>query len=212
MKIIDHEILPEKYFMARLRETPLRGFGQPLIYKDAHLQIIEQFPPDLLVPPQRYVLKGTIKAILDLADAFEEKGVDIFALRGALFFWLEGMNSKIDKPIPFLPPIVEESTEHGNCKVMLVNDGMHRVYATLKRKRGINIVFASGLPKEYPYYASAMMDGWDAVQEFDELPDVFQKKEYRNPDNYKALFRQFNVSFPGVQEQRKQSNPSNIKG
>jgi hypothetical protein len=42
------------------------------------------------------------------------------------------------------------------------------------------------------------------------LPDGHQKKEYRQPANYKALFRDFNAVFPGVQKQRKQSNPGHI--
>jgi hypothetical protein len=48
------------------------------------------------------------------------------------------------------------------------------------------------------------------VAELEDLPDEFQKKEYRLPDNYKALFRDFNAVFPGVQKQRKQSNPIHL--
>ena len=46
--------------------------------------------------------------------------------------------------------------------------------------------------------------------ELEELPDSFQKKEYRVPGNYKALFRDFNAVFPGVQAERKQSNPAHL--
>lgn len=211
MKIISYSEISEVALLDKLRTVPLKGFGNPFIYQDANLQVIENFPVTLLTPPQRYILTGTVQAIFDLADAFDAQCVDIFTLRGALIFWTEGMNPKKDKPIPFLPPIVEHSVEKDGRSIMLVNDGMHRVWAARKRNRNINIVFASNLPVEYPYYAYAMLEGWDAVQEFKELPDVFQKKEYRNPDNYKALFRQFNVVFPGVQEQRKQSNPVHIK-
>jgi hypothetical protein len=44
-----------------------------------------------------------------------------------------------------------------------------------------------------------------------ELPDVYVKKAYRDKDNYKALFRDFNEVFPGVQKQRKRSNPGHLK-
>ena len=46
--------------------------------------------------------------------------------------------------------------------------------------------------------------------ELEELPDSFQKKAYRVPGNYKALFRDFNAVFPGVQAERKQSNPAHL--
>jgi hypothetical protein len=39
----------------------------------------------------------------------------------------------------------------------------------------------------------------------------FQKKEYRDPQNYKALFRQFNELFPGVQKDRVKSNPAHLR-
>jgi hypothetical protein len=41
-------------------------------------------------PAQRYVLQEGVQAILDVADAFEPRGIDVFALRGALLFWPEG--------------------------------------------------------------------------------------------------------------------------
>ena len=52
--------------------------------------------------------------------------------------------------------------------------------------------------------------GW-RLDVADELPDGFQKKTYRVPDNYKSLFRQYNEVFPGVQQQRKRSNPAHLQ-
>lgn len=205
MKIVQYYFSGEADFFSGLRRTPLKGFDQPRIYKNANLQILEKFPVSLLTPPQRYVLKGTVQTIIDLAEAFESNNVDIFQLRSVLYFWTDGMNPERDLPIPFLPPIVEESLEPDNRTVMLVNDGMHRVYSARKMGRSPNILFASGLPREYPYYAYALQGGWGEVEEIAELTDGYKKKEYRNPDNYKALFRQFNVVFPGVQEARKQT-------
>ena len=46
--------------------------------------------------------------------------------------------------------------------------------------------------------------------ELEELPDNFQKKAYRVPENYKALFRDFNAVFPGVQQERTRSNPAHL--
>lgn len=216
MNIIHYTIgttdeLVEKLRRVRLRGT-IGGVQQPQVYQNARISLqrrmdIEKF----LFPPQRYVLKGTVDSILALEAEFSKYGVDIFALEGALYFWLEGMDPEKDQPIPFLPPIVEESYERGERVVFLVNDGMHRVWSARKLRRSPNVVLIQDIPEEYPYYAYAITTGWETVVEFDEIPDVFQKKDYRNPDNYKALFRDFNAQFPGVQKDRKQSNPSHIK-
>lgn len=211
MKVLRYKLVSESELLQRLKETRLKGFDQPLIYQQATLEIVEQVNTDLLVPPQRYVLKATVDSILELADDFEVLGIDIFSLRGGILFWLEGSDPEKDLPIPLLPPIVEESTERDGKVVQLINDGMHRVMSARKRGRGINIVSARNVPTQYPYYAYAFQGGWGEVKEFEELPDEFQKKDYRNPDNYKALFRNFNAVFAGVQQQRKQSNPSHIK-
>ena len=48
-------------------------------------------------------------------------------------------------------------------------------------------------------------------EQFDELREGYQKKEYRNPENYKALFRDFNEIFEGVQKQRPRTNPESLK-
>ena len=80
-----------------------------------------------------------------------------------------------------------------------------------KRSCHVTVVVARNLPREYPYYALALPDGWSGVAELEALPDGFQKKTYRNPDNYKSLFRQYNEVFPGVQEQRKRSNPAHLR-
>jgi hypothetical protein len=210
VNILRYEIISEIELLTRLKKTPLRGFDNVEVYKDATLSLERAIDPEILMPPQRYVLTQGIRVVEDLADSFETLGIDIFGLTGALLFWPEGSDPEKDNPIPFLPPMVEESYEPDRI-VKLVNDGMHRVYIARKRSRTINIVYATNVPREYPYYAYAMLEGWGAVREFDELPDEFQKKDYRNPDNYKALFRQFNKVFPGIQEQRKQSNPAHIK-
>ena len=77
--------------------------------------------------------------------------------------------------------------------------------------RKINVVLARNVPPEYPYYAYALSDGWAHVEELEELREGYQKKEYRNPENYKALFRDFNEIFEGVQKQRPRSNPAHLK-
>src|SRR3989344_5278961 len=212
MRVIRYLKMTEDELVAQLRKTRLRGFDHPLVYEHCDIWIEESVLIDpCLVPPQRYVLTGTIQDILTLHSEFKRRGEDIFRLRGALFFWLEGMDFATDLPIPLLPPIAEESYEKDEKCVMLINDGMHRVMAAREVGERVNAVFVKGVPRQYPYYAYGFQGGWSQVRGFDELPDVFQKKDYRDPTNYKALFRDFNAVFPGVQKTRKQSNPTHIK-
>jgi len=49
------------------------------------------------------------------------------------------------------------------------------------------------------------------VEELDELPAGYQKKAYRRPDDYKALFRDFNDVFPGVQVERPRVSPEELR-
>lgn len=205
MNIIKHLILPESELLARLQKTRLKGFDRFPVYQNAHIELLEHVDPETLVPPQKYILKDGVGVIFDLAENFAKRGIDIFSLRGALLFWLDGSDPDNDPPIPFLPPVVEESCEPDGRLVQLINDGMHRVYAAIKLRKNINIVLVSNVPKEYPYYAYALSGGWAQVEEISELTDGYKKKEYRNPENYKALFRDFNEIFDGVQKQRKQT-------
>lgn len=209
MQITKHELLTEADLLRRLKRTRLRGFDRVEVYRDATLEVVEA-DPESLTPAQRYVLQEGVQAILDVADAFEPRGIDVFALRGALLFWPEGSDPE-GPPIPFLPPMIEESVERDGSRVLLINDGIHRVYAARKRGRRLNVVIARNVPPQYPYYAYALPQGWAQVDELVELQEGYQKKEYRNPENYKALFRDFNEIFEGVQKQRPRSNPAHLK-
>ena len=206
MHILKYELLPEAELLSRLKKTRLRGFDRAEVYRDATLELA-RLHTDTLTPAQRYVLRDGVQTILDIAEAFTLHGVDVFALRGALRFWIEGT----DEPIPFLPPVVEESREPDGRTVLLINDGIHRVYAARKLGREIDVVLARNVPAEYPYYAYALPEGWPQVEELAELTEGYQKKAYRNPDNYKALFRDFNEIFEGVQKQRPRTNPSHLR-
>jgi hypothetical protein len=209
MKIQKYELLSETELLARLKKTRLRGFDRAEVYRDATLEVAHLDTGDL-TPAQRYVLAEGVQTILDVADAFAPLGVDVFGLRGALLFWPEG-SDPTEAPIPLLPPMIEESIEADGRKVLLINDGIHRVYAARKRGRKLNVVLARNVPPEYPYYAYALPDGWAQVEELAELTEGYQKKAYRNPDNYKALFRDFNEVFEGIQKQRPRTNPGHLK-
>ncbi|MBF0322245.1 MAG: hypothetical protein HQL62_04755, partial [Magnetococcales bacterium] len=84
-------------------------------------------------------------------------------------------------------------------------------YAAMRLESLINVVMVHNVPGEFPYYAYALPNGWSDVQELTELPEGFVKKSYRDPENYKSLFRDFNEVFPGVQKQRPRSNPGHLR-
>lgn len=204
------QLIPEEQLLERLKKTRLQGFGRPFIYETAELSIREAMDPRALAPAQRFVLTPGIEAIEALASEFQQHGIDVFGLRGGILFWTDSADGEQDA-IPFIPPVIEESEEPDGRTVWLINDGIHRVYAAMKLGRRLNIVLARNVPKEYPYYAYALPKGWADVTEFAELQEGFQKKTYRDPNGYKALFRDFNEILPGVQKQRKQTNPAHLR-
>jgi hypothetical protein len=207
MRIEKAERFSREALLQALGATRLRGFGSPLIYADASLELVAADPDDL-VPAQRYVLASGVRRTLALRAALLGHGIDIFALDGGAFIRTD---ESPGEDIPVIPPIVEESREPDGRSVLLINDGLHRVYAARSSRLPITVVLARNVPAAYPYYAYALPRGWAEVVEIEELPDEFQKKQYRVPDNYKALFRDFNAVFPGVQKQRKSSNPTHLR-
>ncbi len=203
MKILRYEKIPEHTLLARLKQTRLMGHGQPYIYANATLAVQEQVDPNSLAPTQRYVLESDFHTIEMLYNAFLPQGIDIFALKGGLRFWREQPETGEEEgPIPLISPIIEESVEPDGKKIRLINDGMHRLYTARKLGKRINIILVQNVPTEYPYYAYPLKQGWADVIELKEIPDAFQKKAYRDKNNYKALFRNFNEILPGVQKQR----------
>jgi thymidylate synthase len=194
--------------LAKLRDTPLRGFDHAHPYADATIELVPATDTDTLTPAQRYVLAPTVQKLLALRAALLAHGLDLFALDGGAVI---RTSEHPDEEIPVLPPIVEESREPDGRTVLLVNDGLHRVSAARSLGLPISVVLVRGVPAEYPYYAYALPGGWSEVAELLELPDEYQKKSYRLPENYKALFREFNTVFPGTQKQRKRSNPAHLR-
>lgn len=202
MRLLRFEFGNPEDFLTKLKGTKLKGFNNAEVYAQANLSLKKGVDPNILVPAQRYVLAEDVATILSLEKLFAAQGIDIFALEGVLWFWLE-KDGEEEGPIPFTPPIIELSLNQAGEMVPLINDGMHRVFAARKLGRKINVVWAENVPVEYPYYAYPLAKGWADVVEIKEIPDGFVKKTYRDPDNYKALFRDFNGVFEGIQKQRK---------
>jgi hypothetical protein len=208
MKIVSCERIPAPELLARLRRTRLIGNGAAAVYGGAELELAVSLDPSDLAPAQAYVLSAQVQTVLALREALREWDADPFALTGALVVRTAG---DPDTEIPVLPPIVEESREPDGRTVLLVADGLHRTFAARSLGLALNAVIVRGLPRELPYYALATDGGWDGVRLLEALPDGFLKKVYRVPGNYRALFRDYNAQFPGMQERRAPSNPEHVR-
>ena len=212
MKITRIETIHEDELLTRFKQTRLRGHGQPLVYENANLTLQRQVDPRSLYPAQNYILHDDHQRLLDLYHLFQKQGFNIFSMPGGLLFWLESGHDLQEEegPIPLTPPIVEMSRELDGRVVPLINDGMHRVYTAMQLQQSIDIILVDHVPEQWPYYAHARKTGWQGVEQLQALPDGFVKKSYRDPNHYKDLFRDFNYIFPGIQKQRKRSNPNNL--
>lgn len=207
MQILSVERIPADQLLSRIRRTRLRGYDGAQPYMNASLELAPEVDTDMLTPAQNYVLTPTVTKILQLRTAMLGKDIDIFALDGGAYVIT---SDDPEERIPVIPPVVEESREPDGRTVLLINDGMHRVFAARSLDKPISVIVARGVPPEYPYYAYALQGGWEQVTPLAQLPDSYQKKSYRQPTQYKSLFRDFNALFPGVQKERKSSNPSHL--
>jgi hypothetical protein len=208
LRVISVETFDREELLERLRRTRLRGFDKAQPYAEATLTLSPATNPADLAPAQRYLLKAGVERILELREALLEHGIDMFALEGGAFV---RTSEAPEESVPVIPPIVEESREPDGRVVLIINDGIHRVFAARSIGLPITTVIAREVPPKYPYYACATSGGWSEIKELEELPDGFEKKAYRMPENYKALFREFNEVFPGVQKERKKSNPAHLR-
>lgn len=161
-------------------------------YKNAFVSL-EKISTDYLKPAQTYVLADELKKVRELKWALSEHGIDIYQLDGYIKMWLEDELH----PIDVLPPVVEESIEADGSIANIVNDGMHRVFMARLDHVIPQVVFVRGAPKELPYYAFPIPDGWDKVNIVEDLPEGFIKKWHRIR-NYKSLYRNYNSAFENV--------------
>jgi hypothetical protein len=202
MNITRFDTISEHDLLARIGRTRLMGHDQYPIYEASRLTVA-QMDTDELAPAQRYVLDDDVRRVHSLRSYFLKSGVDIFALRGGLLFWYLEDDGSEEGPVPLVPPVIEESYEPDGRTVLIINDGMHRIFAAREAGCSISVVLAREVPRSFPYYALALPDGWAGVERLAAIPDGYKKKSYRDPNNYKALFRDFNAVLPGVQKQRK---------
>ncbi len=206
LEVLDVEPFGRDALLGALRNTRLQGFDRAQPYRDATLTL-ETVAPDDLAPAQRYVLLPGAAKILRLRSALLEHGIDMFVLDGGAY--VKASDAPVER-IPVIPPVVEESHEPDGRTVLVINDGIHRVYAARSLGLPIRVVVARGVPPEFPYYAYALERGWEDVAGLEALPEGFQKKSYRFPGNHRSLFRDFNEQFPGVQKVRRARGATSV--
>jgi len=182
----------EDELISRLREVRLLKKPEILIYKDCIITL-ERISTAWLYPTQRYVLLQELEKVRNLQWSLKERGCDMFSLNGFLELWIDGK----DQPITLIPPVVEESIEANGSVVVLINDGMHRLYLARHQWVIPQVVYIRGIPKEYPYYAYPNPKQWEDIEVIDELPPGYIKKWHRIAD-YHSLYRDFNSAFSSV--------------
>ncbi|MCE5198991.1 MAG: hypothetical protein ABFD54_18165 [Armatimonadota bacterium] len=178
--------------LANMRRVGMLTHPEDYPYENAQIELVSLHTNEI-APAQRYVLNCELMKVRDLQWALQEHGVDLFKLDGYASIWLEGY----DDPIDVLPPVVEESEEADGSVVRILNDGMHRVYLARMERTPIQVVYARNVPKQYPYYAFPLVNGWADVEIMQDLPEGYIKKWHRIK-NYKSLYRNFNSGFQNV--------------
>ncbi len=196
------EEIPAITLLTKLRQVRLRGYDQAQPYLTANIEI-RYMNPEELWPAQNYVLADTMEAISSINCKFMDRWkIDVREEKCG--HWL----TIGDERIPYLPPIIESSEHIDGTPCDIIADGLHRVKSAYDDIEQIMCLYVQY--STHPYYAYPEPARWDGVQVLTELPDEYRKKRYRDPQNYKRLFRMFNEVFPGVQKQRKRSNPKEL--
>ncbi len=192
MKIRHIEAFNEEELLRRIKQVTLMKQPEEKIYQHATVSL-EKMRVEEIAPAQNYVLKAELQKVRDLKWAIAEQGYNLFELNGFLRISLEGET----EPFDLLPPVVEESFEADGRMVSILNDGMHRITLARMEWQIPQVVYVRGVPKEKPYYAFPLHQGWDDVKMVDDLPAGYVKKWHRIPA-YKTLYRDFNSAFRNV--------------
>lgn len=219
MNLKDIKYYYESELIKRIRQVTMLKNDKMYPYKNAVITL-ENLNPNILVPPQNYILDSVLKNVMDLAysldeysvhnpgeyyDIFNLKYYDIFNLSGFLEFTLF---DSFDKPIrrTLLPPIIEESIEADGTIKPIICDGMHRIYlARVRCLPSVNCVYIRGVSSRTPYYAYPVLGGWDGVKRISKLSPSLIKKFHRIRGN-KKLYRNFDSVFTNSSAPRGSGN------
>ncbi len=212
MDISIKQIISFSELEQRLRQVTLMGRDEQggLIYPYRSADIsLREISWREANPTTLYLLQSGIKNQEDLRSRLSSSGLDALHLHSAVVFETEqGIRT-------LLPPIVEVQEEqvkfenpHGDrtylgayrINVPLINDGAHRFYLARMEKISSTVIYISGIPSQYPFYA--FPNHWDDVKIVDEVPqNKAEKKLYRREESY-ALYRNLDSVFAGCSKPR----------
>lgn len=178
--------------LRRLRAVTLLNSNiQP--YKKAKIVFNAKVNPLTLTPCQNYVLNDRLQ---DISTMITDLKVSPLGLLSSRFCQLAGCRFSHDKKmLSLIPPIIENWNGQ-----LIIADGMHRCFYALHHDLPIDVIIIKEIDEETPYYALPLPNGWKDVKIVDEKPE--SGKVYREPDDYKRLFRDYNGQFPNVQLKR----------
>jgi len=216
MKIATAVFYSTRELMSRLKRVVMLQDKSVLPYANAEITVTD-ISTDQLAPAQLYVLRGEFDKVRELRwSMLEQFGVDILRLpdskmrdgkivpadadRAESVGFVEfTLDTNPDETITVLPPVVEGWTEDDKSYVNIINDGMHRCFAARISRIIPAVVKISKVPKNLPYYAFPLVEGWRGVQMVDRLDARLLKKyhRFREPE-YKRYYRDFNSAFTNV--------------
>ena len=197
------ETFSREELLARLRETRLVGFDGARVYAHATLDL-RRFDPEELTPAQRYVLMPGVRRILELRETLLEHDVDIFALDGGARTCTPGRGD------PGAPADRRGARREPDGRDGLADQRRHppRLRRAGEPGSPITVVTVDGR-RQHPYYALRRR-GWDGVVELEELPDSFQKKEYRVPGQLQGAVPRLQRGVPGRAGGAQEVNPAHL--
>lgn len=207
MNIIKVKKHSEKQLISKLKNISL--FKNPEIkpYKKC-LITLEKIAVNSLSPTQNYVLKSELQKVNNLYEQLQKFNIDLHTLNGYVSIYLEDY----DEPIDVTPVIIEESFEKDGSVHLIINDGQHRMSHAGSLNIIPQVIYVRNVPKEYPYYAYPLKNGWNSgIEVLDSIPEDYVKKQYRyefipEGETHKFLFRNFNSQFVNSQGPRKRGN------
>ena len=155
-------------------------------------------------PAQRYALAPGLAQVGALVDALTANGHDPFTLEGGLRVLTD---EEPDTWRWVIPPILERGTFRDKTPALILADGIHRAFVARSRGRRMTAIVVDDVDPTLPYYAWPEPDGWDAVEVKPFLEERYQKKDYIREDGYRALYRNYDAAFPGLQSKREETHP-----
>lgn len=199
-KIIDVKVSSAEDLIERMKNVPLKKQPDIKVYENTFITL-ENIHCNNIFPTQNYIWLKELYKVQELRWGLLEYGVDIFNLNGFVTYTVNYKDdfSEFDMIYDMYPPVVEESFEKDGNMIMLINDGMHRLWLARQEHIIPQVVYVRGIPKEYPYYAFPRVNKWNGIDILEENPDAkIYIKKYHRIKNNKSLYRNFQAVFSNV--------------